>query len=89
MKWKNEKVLYNVYNVVGQPQFFSLELPQHYRAIAKYDNGYLIWFWCGSHESYNREASVLATKYAHISLTEEVGDDQVEDLFVGDALNLN
>lgn len=74
-EWLSTGELQNIRQLAKHSEFYKLDLPQEYRAVAKYNNGYLIWVWVGSHEAYNREVQTLTGKYANVMLKEDdLGD---------------
>lgn len=33
---------------------YSVRIGRSYRAIGRYENGVILWYWIGSHEDYNK-----------------------------------
>lgn len=79
-EWRATGQLQNIVQLSHHSDFYKLELPQQHRAIAKFDNGHLIWIWVGSHESYNNEMRELTARYSNVALRED-DSEQTEELF--------
>ena len=75
-----------------------MRISSQYRAIAKIDQGHLIWVWAGTHNDYNREVARVTTRYANVRLLppkpkNTINEDEfsldIQDLFNPDgSINL-